>query len=41
VGFFGQNFDVLSGKGFYYSMWVMIVLFPIALLFWFRHKRWF
>jgi len=40
VGFFGQNFDVLAAKGFYYAMWVMIVLFPIALVFWFRHKRW-
>jgi magnesium transporter len=40
VGFFGQNFDVLSAKDFYYAMWVMIVGFPIALIFWFRHKRW-
>ncbi len=40
VGFFGQNFDALSGKGFYYAMWVMIVLFPLVLVFWFRHKRW-
>lgn len=40
VGFFGQNFDGLTGRGFYYAMWMMIVLFPIALVFWFRHKRW-
>lgn len=40
VGFFGQNFDVLSGQGFYYAMWVMIVAFPITLIFWFKHKRW-
>jgi magnesium transporter len=40
VGFFGQNFDVLSASGFYYSMWVMIVALPIALFFWFRHKQW-
>ncbi|HLL02947.1 MAG TPA: magnesium/cobalt transporter CorA [Myxococcaceae bacterium] len=40
VGFFGQNFEVLSAKGFYYAMWAMIVLFPIALIFWFRHKKW-
>lgn len=41
VGFFGQNFDQLSGKGFYYTMWLMIIGFPIALVFWFKHKRWF
>jgi magnesium transporter len=40
VGFFGQNFEALTGKGFYYAMWSMIVLLPIALIFWFRHKRW-
>ncbi len=40
VGFFGQNFDVLSHKGFYYAMWAMIVAFPIGLVFWFRHKQW-
>ncbi|WP_224249177.1 magnesium/cobalt transporter CorA [Hyalangium gracile] len=40
VGFFGQNFDALSGTGFYYAMWAMIVAFPIALIFWFRHKQW-
>jgi magnesium transporter len=40
VGFFGQNFDALSAKSFYYTMWAMIVLFPIALFFWFRHKQW-
>jgi len=40
VGFFGQNFDVLGGPVFYYAMWAMIVLFPIALVFWFKHKRW-
>lgn len=40
VGFFGQNFDVLSHPGFYYAMWTMIVAFPIALVFWFRHNKW-
>ncbi len=41
VGFFGQNFEVLSSRGYYWAMWVMIVGFPIALIGWFRHKRWF
>jgi magnesium transporter len=40
VGFFGQNFDVLSGTVFYYAMWTMILALPIALVFWFKHKRW-
>ncbi|QSQ15147.1 magnesium/cobalt transporter CorA [Myxococcus landrumensis] len=40
VGFFGQNFDVLSGTGFYISMWAMIVALPISLFFWFKHKQW-
>jgi magnesium transporter len=40
VGFFGQNFDALSSKGYYYSMWAMIVGFPVGLLLWFKHKRW-
>ncbi|HYH99014.1 magnesium/cobalt transporter CorA [Hyalangium sp.] len=40
VGFFGQNFDALSGTVFYYAMWTMIVAFPITLVFWFKHKKW-
>ena len=40
VGFFGQNFEALSAKGYYYAMWAMIVGFPGGLLLWFRHKRW-
>jgi magnesium transporter len=40
VGFFGQNFDVLSGRGFYWTMWGMIVGFPIALIYWFKRKQW-
>ncbi|ADO71501.1 magnesium/cobalt transporter CorA [Stigmatella aurantiaca] len=40
VGFFGQNFDQLSGRGFYYSMWALIVAFPLALIAWFRHNKW-
>jgi magnesium transporter len=41
VGFFGQNFDVLSGRGYYWAMWVMIIGFPLALVYWFKRKRWF
>lgn len=40
VGFFGQNFQELQGRSEYYAMWVTIVVIPIALIFWFRHKRW-
>lgn len=40
VGFFGQNFNEIQRTDFYYAMWVMIVVLPIALVFWFRHKRW-
>lgn len=40
VGFFGQNFDALSRPGFYVAMWVMIVAFPVALIYWFKRKRW-
>ena len=40
VGFFGQNFEQLNSKGFYYAMWAMIVTIPVGLTFWFRHKRW-
>ncbi|HZI11704.1 MAG TPA: magnesium/cobalt transporter CorA [Myxococcus sp.] len=40
VGFFGQNFDALSAKGYYYAMWAMIIGFPVGLVLWFRHKKW-
>ncbi|NMO16720.1 magnesium/cobalt transporter CorA [Pyxidicoccus fallax] len=40
VGFFGQNFEVLSSRGYYYAMWVTIIGFPAALILWFKHKRW-
>jgi magnesium transporter len=40
VGFFGQNFEQLNSKGFYYAMWAMIVMIPVGLTFWFRHKKW-
>jgi magnesium transporter len=40
VGFFGQNFEALSTKGYYYAMWAMIIGFPVGLILWFKHKRW-
>ncbi|MFP2911020.1 magnesium/cobalt transporter CorA [Pyxidicoccus sp. 3LFB2] len=40
VGFFGQNFEVLSSTRYYYAMWAMIIGFPVGLILWFRHKRW-
>ncbi|WP_426746094.1 magnesium/cobalt transporter CorA [Myxococcus faecalis] len=40
VGFFGQNFDALSGRGSYIAMWVSIVALPVSLFFWFKHKQW-
>jgi magnesium transporter len=40
TGFFGQNFDTLSKPVFFWSMLGIIAAVPIALLIWFRHKRW-
>jgi magnesium transporter len=40
VGFFGQNFEPIQTRGFYYAMWAMIILFPVGLIFWFKHKDW-
>lgn len=40
VGFFGQNFPEVQSPAGYYTMWVTIAVIPIALIFWFRHKRW-
>jgi magnesium transporter len=40
VGFFGQNFDVLQGRGFFYSMLAAMVLVPAGMVWWFLHKRW-
>ncbi len=40
VGFFGQNFDVLSGPGFFWAMWGSILALPTGLMFWFRKRRW-
>ncbi|KFE66645.1 magnesium/cobalt transporter CorA [Hyalangium minutum] len=40
VGFFGQNFEEIQGKEFYYAMWGTILLFPVALIIWFKRNRW-
>jgi magnesium transporter len=40
TGFFGQNFDVLSKPGFFWLMMVCVFGLPIALRFWFKHKKW-
>jgi len=40
TGFFGQNFDVLGQKGFFWLMLASVFGLPIALLFWFRRKQW-
>lgn len=40
AGFFGQNFEVLSGKPFFYVMLSAMVLVPVGMIAWFRHKDW-
>jgi magnesium transporter len=40
TGFFGQNFEVLSGRGFFWAMLVAIVGLPLGLLAWFRRRDW-
>ncbi|RKG96207.1 magnesium and cobalt transport protein CorA [Corallococcus sp. CA053C] len=40
VGFFGQNFDELSGNGWYYAMWATMLGFPLGLIGWFKYKKW-
>jgi magnesium transporter len=40
VGFFGQNFPEIQGPVGYYTMWATTIAVPVALIFWFRHKRW-
>lgn len=41
VGFFGQNFDILGGITNFEISVVAIVVLPIAMVLWFRHKQWF
>ncbi|WPB73126.1 magnesium/cobalt transporter CorA [Archangium violaceum] len=40
TGFFGQNFDILSKREFFWVMLVSVFGLPIALLFWFKRNRW-
>ncbi|MBN9686294.1 MULTISPECIES: magnesium transporter CorA family protein [unclassified Corallococcus] len=40
VGFFGQNFEQLTGGGWYTAMWVTMVGFPLGLVGWFKYKKW-
>lgn len=40
VGFFGQNFHVLEAEAFFYLMLASMAAIPIAMVWWFRHKRW-
>ena len=41
VGFFGQNFEYLGGLLNFEVMLAMIVLLPVAMIFWYRRKNWF
>lgn len=40
VGFFGQNFEVLTRPVFFWLMLATMGLVPALLFAWFRHKRW-
>ncbi len=40
VGFFGQNFDVLGQRGFFWAMIGLMIALPLGMIFWFRHKEW-
>ncbi|WP_257456852.1 magnesium/cobalt transporter CorA [Archangium lipolyticum] len=40
TGFFGQNFDFLSHRGFFWLMMVSVVGLPVGLVFWFKSKQW-
>lgn len=40
VGFFGQNFEVLNGTAFFWTMLVSMVALPVTMILWFRHKGW-
>lgn len=40
TGFFGQNFDVLSHRGFFVLMLALVLGLPVGLIFWFKHKQW-
>jgi magnesium transporter len=40
VGFFGQNFDVLSQAPFFWTMLGLMVALPTGMVWWFRRKGW-
>jgi len=40
VGFFGQNFEVLTHPFFFWLMLGTMVVVPVLLFLWFRHKGW-
>ena len=40
TGFFGQNFDLLSHRGFFWLMIALVVALPVGLLVWIKRKRW-
>jgi magnesium transporter len=40
TGFFGQNFDFLSHRSFFWLMLLLVFGLPLGLMFWFRSKRW-
>jgi magnesium transporter len=40
TGFFGQNFELLSHRGFFWLMMLSVIALPLGLMFWFRSKRW-
>jgi magnesium transporter len=41
VGFFGQNFDFIGKEPQPMIMFGSLLIVPIAMFFWFRHKEWF
>jgi magnesium transporter len=41
TGFFGQNFEVLSQRPFFYLMLTSVLGLPVALTIWFRRLHWF
>ena len=40
TGFFGQNFESLSGPQYFWLMIASMVVVPTALVLWFRKQRW-
>ncbi|MBL8952356.1 MAG: magnesium transporter CorA family protein [Myxococcaceae bacterium] len=40
VGFFGQNFEELSTPPFFHAMLVSMAVIPVAMVWWFLHKKW-